>query len=94
MLEEEIDLSVAGIHGTIDVKCERFTVGLRGKARCDTHHMTVYTHPNIDAGKKIYNYQERKLAPFFGSKRRKIDTQTCTNHIGPKLLPYTSAARI
>ena len=59
---EEIDLSVAGIHGTNDVKCERFTVGIRGKGMSDTHHMTVYTHPNIDAGTKIYNYQELKLA--------------------------------
>ena len=59
---EEIDLSVAGIHGTNDVKCERFTLGIRGKAMSDTHHMTVYTHPNIDAGTKIYNYQELKLA--------------------------------
>ena len=59
---EEIDLSVAGIHGTNDVKCERFTVGIRGKAMGDTHHMTVYTHPNIDAGTKVYNYQVLKLA--------------------------------
>ena len=59
---EEIDLGVAGIHGTNDVKCERFTVGIRGKAMSDTHHMTVYNHPNIDAGRKIYNYQELKLA--------------------------------
>ena len=59
---EEIDLSVAGIHGTNDVKCERFTVGIRGKAMSDTHHMTVYTHLNIDAGTKIYNYQELELA--------------------------------
>ena len=59
---EEIDLSVAGIHGTNDVKCERFTLGIRGKGMSDTHHMTVYTHPNIDAGTKIYNYQELKLA--------------------------------
>ena len=59
---EEIDLSVAGLHGTNDVKCERFTVGIRGKAMTDTHRMTVYTHPNIDAGTKIYNYQELKLA--------------------------------
>ena len=59
---EEIDLSVAGIHGTNDVKCEQFTVGIRVKAMGDTHHMTVYTHPNIDAGTKIYNYQELKLA--------------------------------
>ena len=59
---EEIDLSVAGIHGTNDVKCERFTVGIRGKAMSETHHMTVYTHPNIDAGTKIYNYQELKHA--------------------------------
>ena len=59
---EENDLSVAGIHGTNDVKCERLTVGIRGKAMSDTHHVTVYTHPNIDAGTKIYNYQELKLA--------------------------------
>ena len=59
---EEIDLSVTGIHGTNDVKCERFTVGIRGKAMSDTHHMTIYTHPNIDAGTKIYNYQELKLS--------------------------------
>ena len=59
---EEIDLSVAGIHGTNEVKCERFTVGSRGKAMSDTHHLTVYTHPKIDAGTKIYNYQELKLA--------------------------------
>ena len=59
---EEIDLSVAGIHGTNDVKCERFTLGIRGKGMSDTHHLTVYTHPNIDAGTKIYNYQELKLA--------------------------------
>ena len=58
---EEIDLSVAGIHGTNDVKFERFTLGIRGKGMGDTHHMTVYTHPNIDAGTKIYNYQELKL---------------------------------
>ena len=59
---EEVDLSVAGIHGTNDVKCERFTVGIRGKARSDTHHMTAYTHPNIDAGSKIYDYRELKDA--------------------------------
>ena len=59
---EEIDLSVAGIHGTNDVKCERFTVGICGKGMSDTYHMTVYTHPNLDAGTKIYNYQELKLA--------------------------------
>ena len=59
---EEMFLSVAGIHGTNDVKWERFTVGIRGKAMSDTHHMTVYTHPNIDAGTKIYNYQELSLA--------------------------------
>ena len=28
--EEEIDASVAGIHGTNDVKCERLTMGSRG----------------------------------------------------------------
>ena len=44
------------------MKCELFTVGIRGKARSDTHHMTVYTHPNIDTGTKIYTYQELKLA--------------------------------
>ena len=59
---EEIDLSVPGIHWTNDVKCERLTVGIRGKARSDTHRMTVYTYPNIDAGTKIYNYQDLKLA--------------------------------
>ena len=59
---EEIDLSVAGTHGTNDVKCERFTVGIPGQAMSDTHHMTVYTHPNIDAGTMIYTYQELKLA--------------------------------
>ena len=57
---EEVDLSVAGIHRTNDVICKRLTVGIRGKARSDTHHMTVYTHPNIDAGSKIYNYRELK----------------------------------
>ena len=60
---EEIDLSVAGIHGTNDMKCERFTVRIRGKAMSDTHHMTVYTHPNIDAGTKIYNYQLKLAYP-------------------------------
>ena len=59
---EEIDLSVAGIHGTNDVKCEQFTVGIRRKAMSDTHYMTVYTHPNTDVGTKIYNYQELKHA--------------------------------
>ena len=59
---KEIDLGVAGIHGTNDVKCERFIVGIRGKAMSDTHHMTVYTHPNLDDGTKIYNYQKLKLA--------------------------------
>ena len=59
---EEIDLSVAGIHGTNDVKCEQFTVGIRGKAMSDTHHMTVYTDPNIDAGSTIYDYRELKDA--------------------------------
>ena len=44
------------------MKCERLTVGIRGKARCDTHHMTVYTHPNIDAGSKIYDYRKLKDA--------------------------------
>ena len=57
---EEVDLSVAGIHGTNDVKCERFTVGIRGKAKGETHHLTVYTHPKIDAGSKIYNHKELK----------------------------------
>ena len=59
---KEIDLSVAGIHGTNEVKCERLTVGIRGKARSDTHYMTVYTHPNIDAGSKIYDYRDLKDA--------------------------------
>ena len=59
---EEVDLSVAGIHGTNEVKCERLTVGIRGKARSDTHRMTVYTHPNIDAGSKIYHFRELKDA--------------------------------
>ena len=63
---EAIDLSVAGIHGTKDVKCKQFTLGIRGKTKSDTHQMTVYTHPNIDTGAKIYNYQELKLAyPHF-----------------------------
>ena len=34
---KEIDLSVAGIHGTNEVKCERFTVGIRGKERHTPH---------------------------------------------------------
>ena len=59
---EEVDLSLAGIHGTNDVKCEQFTVGIHGKTKSDTHHMTVYTHPSIDAGTKIYNYQQLKIA--------------------------------
>ena len=59
---EEIDLSVAGIHGTNDGKCERFTLGIRGKTKSETHHMTVYTHPNKDAVTKIYNYRELKHA--------------------------------
>ena len=59
---EEVDLSVDGIQGTNEVKCEQLTVGIRGKARSDTHRMTVYTHPNIDAGSKIYDYQELKHA--------------------------------
>ena len=59
---EKIELSVTGIHGTNDVECDRFTLGIRGKTKSDTHHMTVHTHPNIDAGTKIYNYQELKLA--------------------------------
>ena len=58
---EEIDLSVAGIHGTNDVNCERFTVGIRGKAMSDTHPMTDYTHPNIDAGT---NDIGTKLLPY------------------------------
>ena len=57
---EEVDLSVAGIHGTNDVKCERFTVGFRGKTKGETHHLTVYTHPKVDAGSKIYNHHELK----------------------------------
>ena len=59
---EEVDLSVAGIHNTNEVECERLTVGIRGKTRSDTHHMTVYTHPNIDAGSNIYDYRELKHA--------------------------------
>ena len=63
---EKVDLNVAGIHGTNEVKCERLTVGIRGKARSNTHHMTIYTHPNIDAGSKIYDYRELKHAyPHF-----------------------------
>ena len=54
---EEIDLSVAGKHGTNEVKYERLTVGIRGKTRSDRHHVIVYTHPNIDAGSKIYYYR-------------------------------------
>ena len=46
---EEIDLSVAGIHGTNDVKCEQDTMAIRDKTKGDTHYMTVYTHSNIDA---------------------------------------------
>ena len=38
---EKVDPSVARIHGTNEVKCERLTVGIRGKAKSDTHHMTV-----------------------------------------------------
>ena len=57
---EVVDLSVVGIHGTNDVKCERLTVGNRDKAKSDTHHMTFYTHPNRDAGPEIYNYRELK----------------------------------
>ena len=41
---------------------ERFTVGIRGKTKSNTHHMTVYPHINIDTGTKIYNYQELKHA--------------------------------
>ena len=52
----------ARIHGTNEVKCERLTVGIRGKAMSDTHRMAVYTHPNIDAGSKIYDYRELKDA--------------------------------
>ena len=59
---EEVDLNVAGMRGTNGEKCERLTVGICGKARSDTHYMTVYTHPNIDAGSKIYNYRELKHA--------------------------------
>ena len=47
---EEVDLSVAGIHGTNDVKRERLTVGNRDKARSDTHHM-----------KKIYNQRSTTI---------------------------------
>ena len=46
---EEVDLSLAGIHGTNDVKCEQFTVGIHGKTKSDTHHM-------------ISTYQELKIA--------------------------------
>ena len=62
---EEVDLSVARIHGRSEVKCGRLTVGIRGKARSNTQHMkhmTVYTHPNVDAGSKIYDYRELKEA--------------------------------
>ena len=59
---EEVDLSVAGIPGTNEVKCERLDVGIRGKTRNDTHLMTVYTHPNIDVGSKIYVYRDLKHA--------------------------------
>ena len=90
---EEIDQSVAGIHGTNDVKCERFTVGIRGKARTDTHHLTVYTHPNIDAGTKIYNYKELKLAyphlSVLSEETSKL--KDVKKVIGTELLPYTSA---
>ena len=33
---------------------------IRGKTRSDTHHITVYTHENIDAGTKIYKYRDFK----------------------------------
>ena len=59
---EEVDLSVAGIPGTNEVKSERLDVGIRGKTRNDTHLMTVYTHPNIDVGSKIYDYRDLKHA--------------------------------
>ena len=53
---EEIDLSIAGIHGTKDVKCEIFIVGIRSKATGTKHHLTVYTHPKIHGGSKVYNH--------------------------------------
>ena len=59
---EEIDLSVAGIHGTNDMKWERITVEIRGTARGDTHHMTVYTNPNINTGTMVHNNRELKHA--------------------------------
>ena len=89
---EEIDLSVAGIHGTNDVKCERFTVGICGKARSNTHHMTVYTQLTRRRNKDLHlSRAQTCLSKLVGSKRRNIETQRCKNDIGKKLLPYTSA---
>ena len=93
---KEIDLSVAGIRETNDVKCERFTVEIRGKTKSDTHHMTICTHPSIDADTKINNYRELKhaysLMSVLSEKPLKFkDLILILADIRTKMLPYTSA---
>ena len=78
------------------MKCERFTVGIGAKTKTDEHYVTVYIHPNIDTGTKIYNYREFKHAnhnlsvlsedflKFKGVSKNDIETG---------LLPYTLAGK-
>ena len=93
---EEIDLSVAGIHGTIDVKYERFTVRIRGKTKSES-----YPHDSLRSSKYRRRNKDLQpsgaqtcLSPLVGSKRRNIETQRCIDDFGTKLLPNSSAWRI
>ena len=50
----EVDLSVAGLHGTNEVKRKRLTVGIRGKARSSTRRRKFGTRKwLIDTATKL-----------------------------------------
>ena len=80
---EEVDLCVAGIHGTNDVKCERFTVGIRGKARSDTPHDSLHAPKHRRRIKDLQlSRAQTCLFSFVGSKRRNIEAQRCKMILG------------
>ena len=55
--------------------------------------MTVYTHLNIDAGSKIYNYRELKhdYPHLSVLSEETLKLEAVKKDIGTKLLPYKPA---
>ena len=57
---QSVDLNVAGIHGTSYINSKKLRVNIGNQEGKVKENITVYSHPNVNAGNRTYNLKRLK----------------------------------